>query len=161
MFLDRERLVDDFIFLTFIVGNDFLPHLPTLDISEHAFDVIFKAYRTVMRSSDGSNNAPVDRNARIFGKAAKQKQEYMICEGKFENIQKLEALFAIIGRQEQFILENRQEELANFHAKRAMKSKRFNNSSQGPSWEEMEAEEEEKERVYRGMRCYHILCALL
>ena len=42
--LDRERLVDDFIFLTFLVGNDFLPHLPTLDIGEHAFDVIFGLY---------------------------------------------------------------------------------------------------------------------
>lgn len=45
--LDKERLIDDFVFLTFLVGNDFLPHLPTLRIGDSAFDVIFDAYKRV------------------------------------------------------------------------------------------------------------------
>lgn len=42
--LDNNRLVDDFIFICYLMGNDFLPHLPSLDIYNGAIDTLIEKY---------------------------------------------------------------------------------------------------------------------
>ncbi|KAG6968295.1 hypothetical protein JG688_00005882 [Phytophthora aleatoria] len=84
--LDGERMLDDFILLTFLLGNDFIPHSPTLEISEDAIPLLLKVYRELLENHEGS---------------------YLTLNGKITNVKLLQELFHIIGNQEEEILINR------------------------------------------------------
>jgi 5'-3' exonuclease len=42
---DLERIIDDFVFFCFFIGNDFLPSLSALDISEGSLDKLIDFYQ--------------------------------------------------------------------------------------------------------------------
>jgi 5'-3' exoribonuclease 2 len=80
---DFERVVDDFVFLSFFVGNDFLPHLPSLRIREGALDALMVIYKNLLPQID----------------------DYLTCQGKI-NLNEVNALFRDISKleEEQLIL---------------------------------------------------------
>lgn len=48
---DSERAVDDWVFLCFLLGNDFLPRLPSLAIWEKAMDLLVNLYKDCVATS--------------------------------------------------------------------------------------------------------------
>lgn len=50
---DLERIIDDFVVMLFLCGNDFLPALPTLDIGEGALDLFFQVYKAKLPYLNG------------------------------------------------------------------------------------------------------------
>jgi 5'-3' exonuclease len=126
---DLERVIDDFVFMTFLVGNDFLPHMPTLDIGDGAFDLLFSIYREQRTSWNG---------------------EYLTNSGEVSDPQRLETFLAAIGAVESEILEQKEKDEAAYIKKKRRWDKR-DGKPEGPSDAQLKNEEATRQNEYLSM----------
>ncbi|CCH46556.1 5'-3' exoribonuclease 1 [Wickerhamomyces ciferrii] len=53
---DFERVLDDFILIMYVIGNDFLPNLPDLHLNKGAFPLLIETFKEALRNLDGYIN---------------------------------------------------------------------------------------------------------
>jgi len=90
---DLERTIDDFVFMTFFVGNDFLPAMPALDIADEAFDLLWYTYR--------------DHRQKWLEE--KGTDPYLTSSGNIVSGKRLEAFLAEVGSFEGHYYDNKKE----------------------------------------------------
>lgn len=92
-----ERLVDDIVFMCFFVGNDFLPHLPSLDIRDGGLDYLFNAYRRLLPGLGG----------------------YLTDHGGEVNLDRVDVILAEVGAIEDYVFDMKHKNEENDKARRA------------------------------------------
>ncbi|VEN38982.1 unnamed protein product [Callosobruchus maculatus] len=96
-----ERALDDWVFMCFFVGNDFLPHLPSLEIREGAIDRLIKLYKDCVYKTGG----------------------YLTNSGEV-NLERVQMIMLELGKVEDEIFKNRQQRELQFKAREKAKKKR-------------------------------------
>ncbi|CAF3827113.1 unnamed protein product, partial [Rotaria sordida] len=101
-----ERAIDDWVFMCFFVGNDFLPHLPSLEIRENAIDRLIRIYK---------DNIP--------------KFKGYLTENGIPNMERVEIILTSIGRMEDEIFMKRHE----FDQQQRQRERNRSNNYQPPN----------------------------
>nr|XP_057944195.1 5'-3' exoribonuclease 1 isoform X2 [Doryrhamphus excisus] len=73
---DLEGIIDDWILMSFLVGNDFIPHLPHLHISHDALPLLYRTYISVLPDLGGYLNENGHLNVANFEKYLEKLSEF-------------------------------------------------------------------------------------
>lgn len=92
---DLERALDDWVFMCFFVGNDFLPHLPALEIRENGIDTLTAIWKDNLPHMGGyvTKDGHVDLDRAQYILAGLAKQEDAIFKRRKETEDRREASF--------------------------------------------------------------------
>lgn len=111
---DFERAIDDWVFMCFFVGNDFLPHLPSLEIRENAIDRLIRLYKQAVYKTGG-----------------------YLTENGFVSLTRVQLIMTELGEAEDEIFKQRQERELNFKRRMKEKNKRMKMEAESearPAW---------------------------
>ncbi|XP_053317101.1 5'-3' exoribonuclease 2 [Spea bombifrons] len=108
---DFERSVDDWVFMCFFVGNDFLPHLPSLEIREGAIDRLVNIYKNVVHKTGG-----------------------YLTESGFVNLERVQMIMLAVGEVEDGIFKKRKEDDESFKRRNKEKRKRMKREQAAPAF---------------------------
>ncbi|UJR23506.1 hypothetical protein I4U23_026504 [Adineta vaga] len=91
---DLECVIDDWILMAYLVGNDFIPHLPHIHIKEEALSLLWDTYKKVLPILDGYMNEAGELNLTRFEiylteLAKYDHQRYADENDSFKNLNKL------------------------------------------------------------------------
>uniref|UniRef100_UPI00398EDA4E 5'-3' exoribonuclease 2 isoform X2 n=1 Tax=Pristiophorus japonicus TaxID=55135 RepID=UPI00398EDA4E len=104
---DFERSIDDWVFMCFFVGNDFLPHLPSLEIREGAIDRLVGIYKNVVHKTGG-----------------------YLTENGFVNLERVQMIMTAVGEAEDNIFKKRRDDDVSFRRRQKEKNKRMKTPAQ-------------------------------
>lgn len=96
-----ERAIDDWVFLCFFVGNDFLAHLPSLEIREGAIDRLCRLYKDTVDKTRG-----------------------YLCKDGFPDLRKVQIIMTELGKMEDEIFKARYEKEQMFRKRDKDRKKR-------------------------------------
>lgn len=86
---DNDRIVDDFVFMCVLVGNDFLPHCPHLEIDSGALSLMLSTYVELLPEWGGyltdKDRVHPDRLERFVHELALYEEEHFRRRGVEEN----------------------------------------------------------------------------
>lgn len=102
---DLERSLDDWVFMCFFVGNDFLPHLPSLEIRDQGIDLLISIWRDLAAEMD----------------------DYVTKDG-FPDMRRVQQILSVLASREADIFKKRKEVSDRQAAKRAQREAHNNNN---------------------------------
>ena len=112
---DLERIIDDFVLFCMLVGNDFLPPLPTVDINEGSLDSMIDIYKKILPHMGG----------------------YVTLAGNLHR-GRLEMLLKELADLEADVLENRALDAEEYDAKRSRRQRGNKGIEELPAWMDQE-----------------------
>ncbi|XP_008211726.2 5'-3' exoribonuclease 1 [Nasonia vitripennis] len=128
---DLEKIIDDWVLIGFLVGNDFIPQLPHLNIVNGALPLLYSVYIEVLPTLDGYINEAGELNLSRFEKYIKSLShvEHKIfastVSSKICNVKEAKKVDPITGHFEQLSIESKKDDAKDLDQE--MKTKEYSN----------------------------------